>query len=188
MNRTLYFYAIKFKGKEQTYNKSMMLPSYFASMIRDKKKVVIAELGAGIVNTIGNEWPGVEVEIHASDVLWPEYQKIWEKNKKTPLVPIEYQDFETLNYPDSMFDIVHVVNALDHTKNVLGALQELQRVCKPGGWIYLRHAPDQKSRYGGMHQWNCSKEGFSNGQMLVKLSNYETHIEDDLIVSICHKI
>ncbi len=184
--KTLYFYKAKFKGKEAQYNVPSTLPEYFAPMIGDKKKVVIAELGAGPVNTIGNTWPETEVEIHASDILWSEYEKYWEGKK--PIVPIEYQDFENLTYPDEMFDIVHCVNALDHTEDALEAILELQRVCKKGGYVYLRHSPDQKKRYGGMHRWNATTYGFHNGARLIELHDFEIHLEGDLIVAIWKKI
>ncbi len=148
-NRTAYFYRLKFTRKEAEYNVPSKLPDYFEELIDDKKQVVIAELGAGPVNTIGNEWPGVEVKIVASDVLWPEYAAYW--GDKTPLVPIEYQDMEHLTYPDNTVDIVHCRNAVDHTPNPLAAIEEMKRVCKPGGWVYMAHAPGQKTRYGGMH-------------------------------------
>lgn len=154
LNKTTYFYRHKFASKEREFNKPTQLPEYFKTLIGDKTEVKIAELGAGPVNTIGNLWPGVNVQIYASDVMWPEYQKFWQQHGKHPIVPVVYQDFEKLDYEDDFFDIVHCVNALDHTENAIKALNELIRVCKPGGWIYLRHAPCQMTRYGGMHRWN----------------------------------
>ena len=149
LNKTTYFYRKKFFKKEGEFNQPGKLPEYFKHLIGDKKSVCIAELGAGPVNTIGDYWPGVEVKITSSDVMWPEYEKFW--GEKVPLVPIEYQDMEKLTYGDSTFDIVHCRNAVDHTPNPLKAIEEMKRICKPGGWIYLSHAKGQKTRYGGMH-------------------------------------
>lgn len=179
INKTTYFYRHKFKRKEAQYNQHGRLPDYFGPMIGDKKRVVIAELGAGPVNTIGDEWPGVEVEIRASDVMAGEYSKFWQQHKKTPLVPVVYEDFEHLSYPDNTFDIVHCRNAIDHTPDFPRAIAEMKRVCKPGGWVYLAHAPGQKTRYGGMHHYNFEE---------VELPEFKTHTEGDLIISIWQKI
>lgn len=168
-NKTTYFYRHKFKRKEATFNKAGLLPSYFAPMIGEKKEVMIAELGAGPINTIGNEWPGTKVIIYASDILQPEYQKFWEESGKTPIVPVSHEDMEELSYPDEMFDIVHCVNAIDHTPNLHRAIEELKRVCKKGGWVYLRHAHGQKTKYGGMHYHDFET---------ISLPEFTTHQEE----------
>lgn len=188
-------YIRKFARKLEQYNVAGKLPDYFAPMIGDKKKVRIAELGAGPVNTIGNEWPETEVEVCASDIIQPEYRKLWEEHGAVPLIPVEYQDMERLTYPDSMFDIIHCVNALDHTPNPRAALLEFRRVCKPSGWIYLRHAPDQMRRFGGMHAWNIRMEGgkcvFEGKRETFTLEDFASRMEpgekEDLIVSLCQK-
>jgi ubiquinone/menaquinone biosynthesis C-methylase UbiE len=169
-------------------NRYRHLPMYFEKLIGDKKHVLIAELGAGPVNTIGDHFRDVKVEIYASDIFADEYNKFWMKAMKTALVPILYQDMEHLTYPDNMFDIVHCVNALDHTPDARQAICEMKRVCKPGGWIYMRHAPNQKKRYGGMHAWNFSEKGLSNEKDAIFLPEFSTHLEDDLIVNIWQKI
>lgn len=174
INRTTYFYRHKFASKEAEFNKPMQLPDYFKSMIVDKRQITIAELGAGPINTIGNLWPNVEVVLYASDIMQPEYQKFWKHHNKYPIVPVMYEDMENLTYADNMFDIVHCVNALDHTPNIDKAISEMKRVCKKGGWIYLRHAQGQKKRYGGMHYHNFEE---------VELPEFSKHMEGDLIVN-----
>lgn len=165
--KALAVYRRKFPSREREFNRPRQLPAYFAPLIGDKKSVRIAELGAGPVNTIGNEWPGVEVDVWASDVMWPEYQKFWEHHGKTPLVPILEEDMENLSYLDDFFDVVHCRNALDHTRGIHAAVAEMQRVCKPGGLVYLAHAPGQKRAYGGHHYHNFEEvelPGFAMGQ------------------------
>ena len=172
-------YVDKFARKLGQYNKPMSLPLYFTPMIGDKKSVVIAELGAGAVNTIGNLWKDVEVTIIASDKKIEEYQKQWDLYSAKPVVPIEYQDMEALTYPDEMFDIVHCRNAIDHTQNPLKAVEEMKRVCKRGGWVYLAHAMSQKTEYGGHHYHNFEE---------LELPEFSSHMEDDLIISTWRKI
>ncbi len=191
-------YIRKFARKLEQYNKPMQLPEYFREMIGDKKSVRIAEVGAGPINTIGNEWANVEVEVIASDNMQPEYEKLWKEHDATPIVPVEYADMEKLPYPDGSFDIVHCVNALDHTKSVWHAIKEMDRVCKKGGWIYLRHSPMQKTRFGGHHYSDAefidaNEMIFWGEQSGIRIPQdvslpFKTYLEGDLIVSICQKI
>ncbi|MFA4890421.1 MAG: class I SAM-dependent methyltransferase [Candidatus Paceibacterota bacterium] len=182
---TLYFYRVKFKGKLTKFNHSFELPDYFEPMIGDKKEVTIAELGAGPICTIGNLWKDVKINLRASDVLQNEFAPWWKKYGATPVVPVEYQDMEHLTYPNNFFDIVHCVNAIDHTLDARQALKEIFRVCKKGGWIYLRHFTNQRKRYRGMHAWDIDiVDGecvFSNKKekfLLSEFGDFKTTIED----------
>lgn len=158
-------YRKKFLRKLGQFNKPMNLPDYFEHLIGGKKKVRIAELASGPINTLGQSWPGVEVELLPTDVLWPEYKKLWEETTDKALIPVEYADMESLPYPDNSFDIVHCANALDHTKNAQKALEEMKRVCKKGGIVYVLCADDQKRRFSGMHEWNAKTE---NGNFVMR--------------------
>lgn len=178
MNKTVYFYKVKFEKKEEQYNKPSQLPAYFGALIGDKKDILIAELGAGPVNTIGNQWPDTKVTIFASDILQPQYQPLWDKYQKIPIIPIVYEDMEKLTYADESFDIVHCVNALDHTLNLHQAIAEMKRVCKKGGWVYLRHAQGQKTRYRGMHHHDFET---------INLPEFSKSMEGDLIVNLWQK-
>lgn len=193
-NCTIRFYRAKFLKKLAQFNFSSQLPDYFRPMIGDKKEVTIAELGAGPICIIGNSWKDIKINLYASDILQNEFVPYWEKYGATPVVPVEYQDMEHLTYPDEFFDIVHCVNALDHTPNVKQALKEMIRVCKPSGWIYLRHFPNQRKQLRGMHAWDINEingdSAFSNRRekfLLSEFGNFKTHAEGALIVSILQK-
>ena len=192
-NLTTYFYRVKFQRKERTFNRPRPLADYLLPLIAEKSSVMIAELGSGPINTIGNVVPGVDVTIMASDVMWPAFEKTWIDSGKTPLVPVCYQDFEALTYADNTFDIVHCANAIDHTKDVIKALSEMHRICKVGGWIYLRHATYQRLRYGGGHYWNIlDQDGecvFANRRQSIQLGSTftTTVLENEEIVSVYQK-
>lgn len=162
--KTLWFYEKKLPWKSSQFNKPLKLPKYFSSLIGDKKEVTIAEIGCGMFCTIGSMWKDVKVNIHASDVLADEYNSILKKNNINPLIPVHKEDMEHLSYEDNYFDIVHCVNALDHTTNPLLALKEMYRVCKPNGYIYLRHFPNVgvNESYAGMHMWNININEIGN--------------------------
>lgn len=193
---TLSFYRFKFKYKLVHFNHEAELPDYFGPLIGEKKEVTIAELGAGPICTIGNLWKDVKVNIFASDILQEKYAPWWEKHGASPIVPVKFEDMERLSYPDNFFDIVHCVNALDHTLEAKDALEEMIRVCKPGGWIYLRHAADQRKKYRGMHEWDiniidgeCIFTKPNESFLLKELGDFKTNVmEDGLIVSTLCKI
>ena len=150
------FWREWFERKRDKYEGNRRLASLFDFMIGDKKEIKIANLGAGAINLIGNRRRDVKVTVVASDILGNEYKEIWkEMDIKSP-VPIEEQDIARLTYKDSEFDIVYCTNALDHCLDPYKALEEMVRVCKFRGWIYLQHHAHEGRRLGyhGMHQWN----------------------------------
>ncbi|HJY98675.1 MAG TPA: methyltransferase domain-containing protein [Patescibacteria group bacterium] len=166
-SKTLWFYRKKLPWKAQQFNKPLTLPGYFAPMIGDKKEVTIAELGSGMFCTIGSIWKGVDVKIYPSDALADEFNKILKESGVTPIIPVLKEDMENLSYPDNFFDIVHCVNALDHTQNPAKAIKEMYRVAKPGGFIYLRHFVNvgESEHYAGLHMWNVDIDGKLGGMI-----------------------
>jgi len=150
------FWRHKLPAKARSFNHDFELPDYFAPMIGDKKEVWIADLGAGVISTTGNTFKDVKVHLVPSDVYADEYKEFYQMKGIKQHIPMEQQDMECLTYKDEMFDIVHCANALDHTVDPFDALREMYRVCKKGGWIYLRHIPKEgiNNRYSLQHQWN----------------------------------
>lgn len=203
--KTLHFYRKKLPWKSKQFNRKLSLPKYFENLIGNKKEVAIAEIGSGMFCTIGSTWEGVKVNMYPSDILAEQYNQILKDCDVSPLIPIKKQDMENLTYEDNFFDIVHCVNALDHTMDILKALKEMYRVCKPGGFIYLRHFFNvgEKEGYYGMHMWNIDLNEKDecviwNKEKKFKLSDYfkkatstkkrEVEYEtEDLVVSIIQK-
>jgi ubiquinone/menaquinone biosynthesis C-methylase UbiE len=155
-NKTLRFYRAKLPWKAKQFNREFELPSYFGPMIGGKKEITIAELGAGMFCTIGSTSKSIKVKVYPSDVLSDEFNQILNEAGVVPLIPVAKENMERLSYPDNFFDIVHCANALDHTPNPIAAIKEMYRVCKPGGWIYLRHFVNvgENEKYNGLHMWN----------------------------------
>ena len=159
--RNLRFWKGKLPAKAKSFNFSFPLHEYFGPMIGDKKKVSIVDIGSGVSSTTGSTWKGVEVDLHPCDIWADEYAKFYDLHKIKQHIEIEKQNMEALTYKDESFDIVHCANALDHCVDPFLALREMYRVCKPRGWIYLRHTPNEgeRHRYGMQHQWNIQQEG-----------------------------
>lgn len=181
-------YRRKIRQLAYEYNREFPLPYYFARMIRSKKEVKIADIGSGPVCTLGNIWGNTKIKIYASDVRQPSYEILVKKENIKLLTPIEYQDMENLTYEDDFFDIVHCVNALDHTENAQKAIDEMKRVCKKGGYLYLRHGHNQRKAHSGNgHYWDASISGFSNEKVNIPLENFITTDDGYFITSIFKK-
>ena len=160
-NSNLQFWKEKLPSKAKTFNCVSQLDEYIGEMIGDKKEVNIADLGAGVISTTGQTWPGVKVNLYPSDIMKEEFDEFYQDWGIKRLVPMEKQDMEHLTYPNGFFDIVHCSNALDHCHNPRLAILEMVRVCKVGGWVYLRHTPNEGERhnYTWQHQWNIEMVG-----------------------------
>ena len=179
-------YRNTFDKKVKQFNHSFQLPDYFSEMIGDKKKVDIAEVGCALVNTIGDTWPGVDVHVACSDKHADAFNDLWVKHNETPLTPIEFQDMEAFTYDSDSFDIVHCRNALDHTEDALRVVEEMKRISKE--WVYLLHAPNQRSTYGGHHYWDIRLEDgktvLYGKEYSIVLHGFKSYLDDDgLIVS-----
>ena len=163
---TLRFYENKMPFKAKQFNRIFPLDRYFEEMIGDKKEVWIADLGAGMFSTTGSTWPDVVVHMYPSDYLADEFNELLKQKNVVPVIPLEKQDMEHLTYEDNFFDIVHCVNALDHCANPVDALKEMYRVCKKGGWIYLKHQKNNGDyqKFKGMHHWNIMEK---DGECLI---------------------
>lgn len=142
------------KGKK--YEAPRPLSDRFNFMIGDKKRVTIANLGAGAMSLIGDFRQGIKVKVVPLDLLADKYHKLLKELKLKPTNTVKKQDMTKLTYKNNTFDIVYCDNALDHSQDPYKAVCEMVRVCKHGGWIYLRHIAHegQRHHYHGIHQWN----------------------------------
>lgn len=181
-------YRRRIKDFIDIYNKPFPGPYYFQRFLKGKTEAKISDLGSGPVCTLGNIWASVKIKIYASDILAPEYNKLIEEQNCKLITPIEYQDMENLTYPDNFFDIVHCVNALDHTKDAKKAIDEMKRVCKPGGYVYLRHGHNQKKIHGGRgHHWDANGNKLYSDNAVVTLDGFHTADDGYFLVSIFKK-
>lgn len=157
------------------YNKPAPLADFLLPFTIDKRKVRIADIGSGAYSVIGSFYPGLEVQIiHADN---QDFTKWYKKHNVTPVIEVQHQDMEKLTYPDNSFDIVTCINALDHTFNAEKALQELIRICKPGGYVYIDCCLEQLNT-GHKHHWNADEQGvFDNFYESFDLKKYGFEIK-----------
>jgi len=149
------FYKRKLKEKAKILNHPRPYPDYLLPMTGEGTRIL--DVGSGPFSLVGTQ--GANVNLVACDVNADEYYQMMKEQGIVPIVPIEKQDMEHLTYPDDSFDIVHCVNALDHTPDAIQALKEIMRVSSK--WIYLRHFENEaeKHHYRGGHYWNLDRLG-----------------------------
>ena len=163
--------AGQLKAKIEKYNQTLPLVDYLLPLIGDKKEVRILDVGSGPFPITGQTLEGVKVELVHCDQQ--DFKYFWDKYEATPVFPVEVQDMENLTYADKSFDIVHCINALDHTKGAEKALQEMIRVCKPGGFVYIDCALIQHTSRGHRHFWDALEDGtFTNEYGTFSLGDY----------------
>lgn len=152
------------------YNKPNPLADFLIPFIGDKKEVMILDVGSGAYSIIGHYLDGVRVIIHHIDNQ--DFKDFYKKYNVIPLVAIKQDDMEDLNFPSNMYDIVTCINALDHTNDALGAVEEMIRVCKSGGYVYIDCHLDQKET-GHKHKWNAKEDGtFESSSSRFNLKDY----------------
>lgn len=152
-------------------NNLLPLVDYLIPMVGDKKAVKILDVGSGPFPKTGQLLNGVNIELTHCD--HKNFTDFWQEFGAEPLFPIEYQDMEKLTYPNESFDIVHCVNALDHTVNAETALKEMLRVVKVDGWVYIHCVEDQLTTQRKKHYWDAKPDGtFVNLTQKFDLKDY----------------
>jgi ubiquinone/menaquinone biosynthesis C-methylase UbiE len=68
-------------------------------------------------------------------------------NAKLPLVYLESKA-ETINYPNSYFDLIIAENVFEHFNNLDEVLKECHRILKPNGQLLVTAMPSIYSKYG----------------------------------------
>lgn len=163
------------KDSIEKFNQVLPLAPYLIPFIGDKKEIRVADIASGPISKIGQYYEDVVVEVFPSDSQ--NFDSFYKKYKFLPIYPIEYQNMEALTYKDEFFDIVHCANALDHTKDAYKAVQEMIRVCKKGGYIYIDCCLDQKDT-GHKHYWNAKEDGVMvNDDEIFNLQDFGFKIE-----------
>ena len=98
---------------------------------------------------------------------------------------------EDLDFPDHHFDMVYSIATLEHVQNPIRALEEMLRVTKLGGHVYVQAGPLYHSPYGhhmfGYFQdqpWIHLQKSAQDIIRFAKCNNVDKKIEKDLGVSV----
>lgn len=138
------------------YESPRRLHPRITALVMHLSQVRIANVGAGPMSLIGETIDRISVEVIASDFLADEYTALRKELGLKAIVVVEKQDMAHLTYENDSFDVVFCANALDHSQCPQQAIMEMIRICKPKGWVYLKHLPHEGKwcGYTGLHQWN----------------------------------
>lgn len=121
----------------------------------------VLDVGAGPLTVVGRRFRGMTVDLAAIDPLAAEYDILLARHQIVPPVRTIRGVGETLDrqFPPNSFDLAHARNCLDHGLDPVAAVEQMLAVVKPGGWVVLRHHPDEAiaENWRGMHQWNFSR-------------------------------
>lgn len=144
--------------------------------------ITLLDVGAGPLTAVGKRWDGKAVDVKAIDPLALEYDKLLLKHAINPPIRTSMgmaEDVTTL-FSENTFDIVHARNCLDHGIDPFRAVSEMLSVAKPGGFVYLKHHPNEaiNEEWRGLHQWNFSMN--PDGKFIISSRDSEVDVTQAL--------
>lgn len=121
----------------------------------------VLDVGAGPLTVLGQHLEGQPLDLVALDPLAEDYDQLLAKHQIVPPVRTRPGKAEELDrhFPANSFDLAHARNCLDHGINPVIAVLQMFEVIKPGGWVVLKHHPDEAitENWRGLHQWNFGR-------------------------------
>lgn len=156
----------------QRLDPHLSLQNHIISLLPQKEKIDILDVGAGPLTYIGKVYEKAKITIIAVDPLADEYDRILRKYNVVPQVRTKKLDAEKLTtvFPHNSFDFVFARNCIDHSYSPEIALLEMLKVVKAGHYMLLMHRPDEaeKEHWQGLHQWNFSAK---DGDFIISSKN-----------------
>jgi SAM-dependent methyltransferase len=137
--------------------KTPELNDFVAQFILDQNPEKVLDVGSGVVSILNGLLP--QEKITAIDPLGEKYKTIFDYAKYNIQPPIPIKGEEVAHRDE--FDIVHMSNALDHTRDPRLVYDNLHRAVKPGGFLILQGFENEgkAQKYQGMHQWDIVVDG-----------------------------
>lgn len=167
-----FFYSdeLKLQCRLNTWNENGVnkIPLYvwlgdkiISSRLKKEQKILDIGCGTGlllkyIINRPNNIVYGIDISSKMVEVTRKKLPKKMKKN-------VHIGDIEKLPFPDNFFDHVIASHVLQHVSNIKKALQEMKRVAKFGGKIWITTS-DLKLNKGlnAIHYFALQKNKFPN--------------------------
>lgn len=138
----------------------------------------VLDVGAGPLTIVGKKLSGLSIDLVAIDPLAGQYDQLLQKHRINPPVHTRTGTAEEVGslFSKDHFDLAHARNCLDHGLDPFLAVQQMLRVVKPGGWVYLKHHPDEgiREQWHGLHQWNFSRS--AAGDFIISSRQHELNV------------
>lgn len=129
-----------------------------ANLFPAGQPIDVLDVGAGPISPLGIVCDRNPLRITATDPLADAYRDILDDCGLVPPIRTDFATAEDLSafFPRDRFDLVHCRNALDHSLDPMRGIEEMLTVCRPGGFVLLRHHVNEGQRegYSGFHQHN----------------------------------
>ena len=155
---------LNWKNDSNTPQMNPKLPfrPMFKELLPDASEYDILDVGAGPISALGTEYPGKKLNIKAVDPLADIYNNILSEYGMVPRVVTEKLDGERLSDSLSLnsFDLVYSRNALDHSYDPIGCIDEILKVLKDNCYCVLDQFPNEGTgaNWRGLHQWDFYRE------------------------------
>ena len=141
----------------------------------------VLDVGAGPLTIVGKCFRGTRISLSAVDPLAQHYDRLLEKYGLIPPVRTLFGKAEDVaaQFPNDGFDLVHARNCLDHGIDPFHAVSQMLTVTKPGGFVYLKHHPNEglNEQWHGLHQWNFSMSG--SGNFIISSRDREVNVTSE---------
>ena len=131
---------------------------------RPSAEIKILDVASGPISWCGWLIDGKKANVTAVDALADVYNMLLDEYKISPPIRTIKGEAETLveQFGKNQFDLVHILNALDHCYDPLRAVREMLDVAKSDGVVFIQGNLNEAeaAQYDGLHQWNIDvREG-----------------------------
>ena len=124
------------------------------------------DVGAGPITAHGVMWQGRKIDLVCVDPLAPYYAELGTRYGVSVNVKQAFAEDLTAAFEEGTFDRTMCRNALDHSFDPMRGIEEMIRVTKIGGKIFLDHWINEAefNKYADFHQWNFDED---NGRFVI---------------------
>lgn len=136
----------------------------------DKQEGLGLDMGCGPISVF--EWS--DKKCIGIDPLWDEYNKLL---RITPRQEHFNQDGEKLPFEDEKFDWIFCYNVIDHTPEPNNMVDEMYRLLKPNGTVYLQVNFDDELSAPHYKLWRDADLKYLKSKFKVKWSKKERSTE-----------
>ncbi len=142
----------RLKEEDQDHERLLKLEKWLDWDFHHKKHFIVGAGTAGLAVVLYQRY---QAEVFGIEPSAPEMEIIKLKAAEYGFPPENFkQEFgEQLSAPSNTFDFIYCITVLEHVQNVEKCLQEMIRIVKPGGKVYI-NTPNYAYPYEGHYKIN----------------------------------